>query len=203
MQAVVTTYVVVASLPVVVEEGSEAISYAPGSVFQALSSNPSVIRLMDTDQVIEVTGVYPMPGSTVIQGPTGPAGDPALVGWERIAVGQLVRLIEPGDQVSVGQKVQIIARKITQVAAKKGFGQDFLLQHHQAVFGRGEFLAVHQRRPNHRKRFDHPAQQPEQHILHHGLFVSPVDMQQPHLSFGRFNMRQAKTCGFDQVGEIG
>ena len=73
MPASIKTYLVVSSLPVVVEDGGISISYPPGSVFEALSSNHSVVSLLRNEQIVETAGP-PSTGTTVIQGPVGPAG---------------------------------------------------------------------------------------------------------------------------------
>ena len=99
MQAVLTTYLVVSPLPIVVDDDGEALSYAPGQTFQALSSNPSVSFLLENDQIVETFGALST-GTTVIEGPVGPTGSSALTGWEDL--GPLVQLIDAADQVSAG-----------------------------------------------------------------------------------------------------
>jgi hypothetical protein len=125
MQAVLTTYFVISPLPVVVEdEVDEALSYAPGSVFQALSSNYSIVRLLENGQIIEDQGTDPTTGYIIIQGPTGPSG--ALnAGW--IDVGPLVRLVDIGDQVSAGTLSPPGTSKFTIDAAAGGYTTGLLV----------------------------------------------------------------------------
>jgi len=111
MQAVLTTYLVVSPLPIVVDDDGEALSYAPGQVFRALSSNPSVTFLLENDQVVETFGA-PSTGTTVIEGPQGPAGTSAATGWEQ-ADANLVRLINDTNQVSAGLPVPSAGVKFT------------------------------------------------------------------------------------------
>ena len=73
MPAIIKTYLVVAPLSVVVEDDGVAISYQPGAIFSALDSNPSVIRLLGSQQIVETFGI-PETGATVIQGAVGPPG---------------------------------------------------------------------------------------------------------------------------------
>lgn len=84
MASVIKLYLVVSSLPVVVEDAGIAVSYQPGAIFEARNTNASVVRLLADEKIVETTGV-PGQGSTVIQGqqgpigptgPTGPAGPP-------------------------------------------------------------------------------------------------------------------------------
>ena len=78
MPATVTSYIVVSSLPVVVEdEVGKTTSYNPGAIFQALDNNPSVVRLQAIQHIIPFIG-QPVAGQFVVSegpaGPTGPAG---------------------------------------------------------------------------------------------------------------------------------
>lgn len=120
MQAVITTYVVVGALPVVIEdEIDEALSYAPGAIFQALSNNLSVVRLLALAQIIEIPVTEAIPGSTVIEGPPGPPGDPTLTGWERNS-GQIT-LVTDNDQVSMGFVSVPLTSKVSIDSASGGF----------------------------------------------------------------------------------
>ena len=121
MQALLTTYFVVAPLPIVVEdEVDEALSFAPGATFQALSNNPSITRLLELQLIIEVPFTDPTVGSVVIQGPQGPPGDAALTGWERVG-GTLVRLSTEPDQVTMGFASPPVDSKVNIDASKGAF----------------------------------------------------------------------------------
>lgn len=125
MQAVPTTYLVVSPLPVVVDDDGEALSYAPGQVFQALSNNPSVSFLLEHDQIVETFGA-PSTGTTVIEGPQGPAGTSAATGWEQ-ASPTLVRLINATDQVSAGLPSPSVGVKFTIDASAGAFPTGLLV----------------------------------------------------------------------------
>lgn len=84
MASVTKTYFVVSPLPVVVDDAGSAVSYQPGAVFTALNTNPSIVRLLADEKIVETTGTTEQ-GFAVIQGqqgpvgpvgPTGPAGPP-------------------------------------------------------------------------------------------------------------------------------
>jgi hypothetical protein len=92
MSASTKTYLVVSALPVVVEDGGISISYQPGAVFEALTSNPSVVRLLGIEQIIETTGPSST-GTTVIQGPIGPIGPVGPIGPIGPNGGLLVALV--------------------------------------------------------------------------------------------------------------
>ncbi|MGD9725421.1 MAG: hypothetical protein AB7L09_03445 [Nitrospira sp.] len=82
MSSVLRTYLVIAPLPVVVEENDIDTSYQPGAVFVARDTNPSVVRLLETEQIIETfgpssTGTTVTRGQTGPTGPVGPTGPPA------------------------------------------------------------------------------------------------------------------------------
>lgn len=115
MQAVLTSYLVVSALPIVIEdEVGQSLSYSPGAIFQALSNNPSVVRLLDLGQIILAQGaIDPTTGFLVIQGPIGPTGPSSttVVGWED--VGTLVRLVDIDDQVSAGDAAPPASSKFT------------------------------------------------------------------------------------------
>jgi len=126
MQAVITTYLVIAPLPIVVEdEVGQSLNYGPGAIFQALSNNPSITRLLEIGQIIETIVSDSFAGSTVIEGPQGPTGDSAATGWED--TGALVRLLDPTDQVSAGQASPLASVKFTIDASAGGFSTGLLV----------------------------------------------------------------------------
>jgi len=84
--AVAKHYLVVAQLPIVIEEGDAAISYNPGDVFSALDSNHSVVRLLSIGHIIETTDAlasgpaFVATGGPGPAGPIGPTGPPGIGG---------------------------------------------------------------------------------------------------------------------------
>lgn len=85
MASIVRTYLVVAPLSVVVEDAGASVSYAPGQTFEALDTNPSVLRLLEALKIILVNSAAPpSTGFTVVTGPTGPTG-PSGLGSEGLA----------------------------------------------------------------------------------------------------------------------
>ena len=126
MPAVLTTYLVISSLPVVVEdEVGQSISYAPGAIFNALSNNPSIVGLLEDEKIIESLNTTPFQGTTVIEGPPGPTGSSAATGWEDL--GDLVRLINPDDQLSAGAASPSVGDKFTIDAAAGGYNTGLLV----------------------------------------------------------------------------
>lgn len=123
--AVLTTYLVIAPLPVVVEDDGEALSYGPGTVFEALSNNPSVVRLLELNQIVQVFSTDPVQGTTVVQGPPGPTGSAAATGWEDS--GPLVALIDQEDQVSIGYASPPAGAKLAIDAAQGGFTEGLVI----------------------------------------------------------------------------
>jgi len=124
MQSVITLYQVISGLPIVVEdEVGVALSYAPGAVFQALSKNKSVVRLLSLGHIVQTSGIDLVDGYVIVQGPTGPSG--AISGWER--TGTLVRLVTASDQVSAGIPVPAAQDKFSIDAAVGGFTTGILL----------------------------------------------------------------------------
>ena len=78
--AVLRTYIVTSSLPVVVDDAGKTTVYNPGDVFEELDSNVSVTRLLALGRIVPFVG-QPVSGPMVISqgqpgpaGPTGPAG---------------------------------------------------------------------------------------------------------------------------------
>ena len=113
MATLVKTYIVVSSLPVVVEDAGVSLSYQPGAVFMAKNTNPSVLGLLEDGRIVETTGSVDQ-GFTVIQGqqgpegptgPTGPSGPPgglpAALAIDNTTAGLDVELTD-GDAI-VGQ----------------------------------------------------------------------------------------------------
>lgn len=123
--AVITPYLVIAPLPVVVEDAGEALSYTPGTVFQASSNNASIVRLLADEKIVEVVDTTPVQGISVIQGPPGPTGSSAATGWEDL--GPLVRLIDPTDQVSAGYASPPAGAKVAIDAASGGFSDGLVV----------------------------------------------------------------------------
>lgn len=81
MPASLKSYIVVSSLPIVVEdEGGKSTSYNPGDVFQALDNNVSVVRLLAVQHIVPFVG-QSVAGEFVVQeGPQGPTGPPGPAG---------------------------------------------------------------------------------------------------------------------------
>lgn len=97
--AVPVTYIVIAARPVVVEDGGTAISYPPGAVFTASPNNPSVMRLLELDQIRPGSGA-PQPGSFVlVAGPAGPPGPPG-------PAADLAGVLTAGDTADAGQRLR-------------------------------------------------------------------------------------------------
>ena len=72
MASSIKTYLVVSPLPILIEDGRSTLSYGPGAVFDAANTNASVVRLLSTMAIVDITGQKQIQG--VIQGPTGPGG---------------------------------------------------------------------------------------------------------------------------------
>ena len=80
MAAILETYLVVSQTPIVVTEDGISTSYSPGSRFEALSNNLSIIRLLELGKIILSSGALqtgPVVISTGPAGPAGPAGPPS------------------------------------------------------------------------------------------------------------------------------
>jgi hypothetical protein len=79
---IIRTYIVVSQTPVVVEDPLYASStvYQPGASFDARENNPSVVRLLEDEMIVEAASGEPLEGYLLIEGaagaagPTGPAG---------------------------------------------------------------------------------------------------------------------------------
>ena len=80
MAAQSRTYFVISPLPVVVEDAGSTTSYAPGAVFTARNTNPSVVRLLELGQIIEADETANTNGVTLVQGPQGEQGPPGPAG---------------------------------------------------------------------------------------------------------------------------
>jgi len=66
---------VVSQVPVVVDDSGANISYSPGQVFSADPQNQSIVRLVNSHQIVPVaSSTPPATGFIVIAGPPGPAG---------------------------------------------------------------------------------------------------------------------------------
>lgn len=72
--AQIRSYRVVSQVPVVVEDVGIAISYAPGQVFRASDTNPSIVRLLEDQKIALASTADPTTGYTIVVGPTGPTG---------------------------------------------------------------------------------------------------------------------------------
>lgn len=76
----IETFLVVASLPVVVSDGGISISYAPGQTFRGVASNPSIERLLELQKIVRTSSSDAASGYTLVVGPAGPTGPTGITG---------------------------------------------------------------------------------------------------------------------------